>query len=94
MRYLLILAMLAGTGWAQTCEECPPRAVEVVDVDGKVVEAIIMGGTCGAIRPAGDGCNTCSFETWCINGQWYRSPGEMCTLVSCMGDYKIDNPFK
>jgi len=43
--------------------------------------------------PAGDGCNSCSGETWCINGEWYTSGTGLCTLKACRNDYEIP-PFK
>ena len=84
--FLVFLVLGATVSFAETCEECPPRAT----ADGE----IMLGGTCMGTRAAGDGCNRCSFETWCIDGQWYRSNWEMCTLALCGAvGFPIENPF-
>lgn len=86
---VVLVTMMAGVASAKTCEDCPPRTIPVVDTDGNTVGAHIDGGTCWATEPAGDGCNTCSFETWCINGEWYRSSWANCTLMGCSGGIKL-----
>ena len=86
---LLVLAVgIVFNTYAQTCEECPPRVIMVDNV------AFTMdgGGECMASRKVD--CNTCSYEVWCIGGQWYRSQWEGCTLMYCGGGYKIEDPFK
>ncbi len=49
---------------------------------------------CGYTRPAGDGCNTCSCDTYCIDGKWYTRGHCSCTLAACIKQYEIENPFK
>lgn len=86
MKYLLILLllMLAVGAEAKTCEECPPAMWDVLTDNGTVKrQGMGGGGNCGITVPAGDGCNTCSVEVWCVDGQWYESQGRICTLLGC-----------
>jgi hypothetical protein len=48
---------------------------------------------CGYSEPAGDGCNTCSGETWCVDGKWFTTGLRQCTLLGCIRAYEIPNPF-
>lgn len=49
---------------------------------------------CGYTVPAGDGCNTCSGESWCIDGKWYTDGAALCTLKTCIKTSEIENPFE
>lgn len=65
-----------------------------VAAEARSCEACPSDAPCGHIIPAGDGCNTCSTEVWCADGQWYQGNVRMCTLLSCgFPNYKIPNPF-
>ena len=50
---------------------------------------------CFTSQPAGDGCNTESFETWCIDGKWFRGNWGMVTSLACGPfEWPIEDPFK
>jgi len=49
---------------------------------------------CEASQPAGDGCNTYYFTTWCVDNVWHTNGMGRQTLVYCAKDYVIPNPFE
>lgn len=49
---------------------------------------------CSYSHPAGDGCNTCTGTTWCLNDKWYTDGLGWCTAMYCAKTYEISNPFE
>ena len=95
---LCALLLLSATAQAQQILTTPIGAgvptAEEKKVSAKSCADCPQGKPCGYLVPAGDGCNSCSAEAYCIDGQWYQTPFGMCTLRACWRDYKIQNPFE
>ena len=70
MKLTILIALLIGG--CVTINECPRETAEIPILD--LSQKYEVGDT----RPAGDGCNTCTYyggETW------------FCTLLSCHGEW-------
>ena len=94
----LALLLLSTTAQSQQVLTTPIGAGALTAGEKKVLAKSCadcpQGKPCGYSVPAGDGCNSCSAEAYCIGGQWYQTPFGMCTLRACWREYKILNPFE
>ncbi len=48
---------------------------------------------CTYSYPAGDGCNSCSGNTYCENDRWYTDGLGWCTTLGCINTFEIKDPF-
>lgn len=74
----------------------PSGVFAIFNVPAPKCEECTKASPCLYQRPAGDGCNTCSETTWCIDGKWFTDGMVNCTLASCglINGYEIPNPFQ
>lgn len=60
----------------------------------KTCKECMVENPCSYSVPAGDGCNTCSGTTYCVDGKWFTAGAFLCTVSACIRLYEIPNPFE